>query len=144
MPADPQRLHRLPDGTTTDDRDRWATAWVALGKSIEPFFPGYEAVGFDPNLEFVTHVDTAGNPRPFASSLTLTPAQAQLLLACARRTGLTPMCDGHGVPADAYHIIDASTHPPLERGVTPSPVEPIPYALITKITKFRIKENLAK
>lgn len=102
MPADPRRLHRLPDGTTTDDRDRWAATWVALGKSIEPFFPGYEAVGFDPNLEFVTHVDTAGNPRPFASSLTLTPAQAQLLLAYA------------------------STHPPLERGVTPSPIEPTP------------------
>lgn len=102
MPADSQRLHRLPNGTTTDDRDRWAATWVALGKSIEPFFPGYEAVGFDPNLEFVTHVDTAGNPRPFASSLTLTPAQAQLLLAYA------------------------STHPPLERGVTPSPTEPTP------------------
>lgn len=102
MPTDPRRLRRLPDGTTTDDRDQRAAAWVALGKSIEPFFPGYEAVGFDPNLEFVTHVDTAGNPRPFASSLTLTPAQAQLLLAYA------------------------STHPPLERGVTPSPIEPTP------------------
>lgn len=102
MPADPHCLHRLPDGTATDDRDRWAATWVALGKSIEPFFPGYEAVGFDPNLEFVTHVDTAGNPRPFASSLTLTPAQARLLLAYA------------------------STRPPLERGVTPSPIEPTP------------------
>lgn len=102
MPTDPRRLRRLPDGTTTDDRDQRAAAWVALGKSIEPFFPGYEAVGFDPNLEFVTHVDTAGNPRPFASSLTLTPAQAQLLLAYA------------------------STHPPLERGVTPSPIESTP------------------
>lgn len=112
MPADPRRLHRLPDGTTTDDRDRWAATWVALGKSIEPFFPGYEAVGFDPNLEFVTHVDTAGNPRPFASSLTLTPTQAQLLLAYA------------------------SAYSPLERGVTPSPIEPTPMPQPTAPTSI--------
>lgn len=110
--GDPRHLRRLPDGATTNDHDRWAEAWTALGKSIEPFFPGYEAVGFDPNLEFVTHVDTAGNPRPFASSLTLTPAQAQLLLAYA------------------------SKHPPLERGVTPSPSEPMPMPQPTAPTSI--------
>lgn len=57
-------------------RDQWAAAWVQLGKAVEPFFPGYEAISFDPLLEFVTHT-----PRPFAASFKLTPDQAQLLLA---------------------------------------------------------------
>lgn len=70
--------YKLPDGTVTEDRDQWAAAWVRLGKAVEPFFPGYEAVSFDPLLEFVTHA-----PRPFAASFKLTPDQAQLLLAHA-------------------------------------------------------------
>jgi hypothetical protein len=68
--------YKLPDGAVTEDRDQWAAAWVRLGKAVEPFFPGYEAISFDPLLEFVTHT-----PRPFAASFKLTPDQAQLLLA---------------------------------------------------------------
>lgn len=43
--------HRcMPDGITTDDEDKYADAWLELGKEVEGYFPGFIATQFNPHV----------------------------------------------------------------------------------------------
>lgn len=62
----------------TDDPDVYADAWLNLGKKVEPYFPGYVASSFNPDIEFVCH-----SPKPYSSRFTLTVEQINLLVKSA-------------------------------------------------------------
>lgn len=42
--------YKLPDGTNTDDPRKHNAAWIALGKKVLKFFPGYELDWYNPGL----------------------------------------------------------------------------------------------
>lgn len=69
-------LFRLPLGGTTTDRNEYGRAWIDLGDKIAKFFPGYEASGFDPDIQLVAH-----NSRPYSDYITLTIPAVKALLA---------------------------------------------------------------
>jgi hypothetical protein len=46
-------MHRLPDGTWTDNIQQYGKAWKALGEKVEKFFPSYTVMGYDPYIRMV-------------------------------------------------------------------------------------------
>lgn len=66
---------RLPMGGTTTDKSERSRAWFDLGDQVAEFFPGYEALGFDPGIQLVSH-----DPEPYSDHIALTMPSIKAML----------------------------------------------------------------
>lgn len=60
---------KLPDGTTTTDRDLYEDTWVCLGFPAEQKFEGYKLYSFDPDFTYRTEDGDVIFPLEFCESL---------------------------------------------------------------------------